>query len=680
MNNKKRWKIEYNVPDIPEELLEAGYNPLLSSVLALKGITTPREAHNFLSDSEEDILDPFGLKDMQEAVERICLAVSRKEKVAVYGDYDVDGITATCIVTDYLRTHGLEVTPYIPDRAEEGYGLNCEALDFFRSQGISLVITVDCGITAVKEAEYGKLIGMTVIITDHHECKSCEIPDTCAVINPKRTDDTYENKALAGVGVAFKLVSALAMILDGEDSFEQIFSSYCDLVAIGTVADVMPLTGENRIFVKFGIRKLRENPRPGIRAMLRETQTDASSLNAGSIGYFIAPRLNAAGRLGKAITAGYLLMSENEAEATVLAADLCALNRTRQNIENEIWNEASEILRKCHVDSPIVLASDSWHQGVIGIAASRLAEQYSLPTIMICLNGEVGKGSCRSYGGFNLFDALSACSDHLMSFGGHALAAGLNIKKDKIEDFRAALSEYYKNNRPDEVPEVVCDLLIHDPSVLTEENVRSLDLLEPYGNCNPRPVMCMTGVVIDRLIPIGKDKHSKLKIDAGDQSFDAIFFSHPAKDLGVSEKDIVDVAFTPQINEYMGRVTVQLLVQAIRPHDPSDLCMEILRSEAASCLRAAIPYCPERADFVKIWRRLDSSRAPIGRCTEEVLLSCPEGIEPETYCICLKTLLQAGLLSGGAGVFGSTAAKWTKKVSLEETELLSSLLRLRSQK
>ena len=451
-----------------------------------------------------------------------------------------------------------------------------------------------------------------------------------------------------------------------------VLDSYADLVAIGTIADVMPLVDENRYLVKYGLKKLETAPRPGIAAMLRESSIDPKKLNASSVGYSLAPRLNAAGRLGNAAMAARLLMSRDQTTAAELAAELCELNRRRQNIETEIWQEANQLLAGKAPDSPIVLASENWHQGVIGIAASRLAEQYSLPAIMICLNGDLGKGSCRSYGGFNLFDALSACSEHLLGFGGHALAAGLNIRKENLASFREALAEYYRKNRPEAAPEVQCDLLITDPELLSVENVKSLDLLEPYGNANPKPLMCISAVRLEGASQVGGGRHLRFRVRFGTKHIDGIFFSHRLEELGLHEGELVDLAFRPQINEYRGNVSVQLVASAMRRHDPKALCEAIL-SQKEGVLWAASRYCPERPDFVRLWRSMDKGYT-VARDTVHVIGQCLAGMEPERFCLCLMALLETGLLKSPDGsIFSAAPADIPGKADLEGTKLMRTL-------
>lgn len=667
----KDWKIPYARPCVPSAFQDCGFAPLLSAVLALRGVSSAQEARRLIYGGEDCIHDPMLISGMDRAKARLLRAVELGETVAVYGDYDVDGITSTCLVTDYLRSKGLTCLPYIPDRGREGYGLNCAALDTLKEQGATLLITVDCGITAVEEAEYAAKLGLDMIITDHHECPADAVPEAVALIDCKREGDAYPNKDLAGVGVALKLVCAC----EGEAG--EMLDRYADLVAVGTVADVMPLVGENRYLVKLGLRQIEERPRPGIAAMLREASSEGRRLTAASVGFGLAPRLNAAGRLGQAATAARLLMSRDEQTASALASELCELNRQRQSIETEIWRQANSSLEGTEPDAPIVLASDSWHQGVIGIAASRLAEQYSLPAIMICLNGDVGKGSCRSYGGFNLYEALSACSEHLIGFGGHALAAGLNIRRDELELFREALADYYRNNRPSPVPEVQCDLLINDAELLSIENVRSLDLLEPYGNRNPKPVLCLSGALLESATPVGGGRHLRLRVKLGQSRFEGIFFSHSLEELGIKDGALIDLAFSPQINEYRGKVSVQLVAIAVRPHEAFELCDAILSGDPAT-LWAAAPYCPDRADFVRIWRSLGKDFS-VGGSTGEVMAQRVPGMQPEKFCLCLMVLLEAGLLKSGDGrIFGARCASLSSKADLGATRLIRTLKSLRS--
>ncbi len=665
--NYSKWKIANAATEIPAALLAAGYKPLLAALLKIRGISEPAAAESFLKGGAETLVDPMLMKGMPDAVERIRKAVEAGEDIAVYGDYDVDGITSTCLLTDWLRSKGLTCHSYIPDRIEEGYGLNKDAILALKEKGVSLIISVDCGITAAEEAEYAAEIGVDLIITDHHECREQTLPVAAAVIDPKQDSCTYPNKDLAGVGVALKLVCAV----EGESTMA--IERYADIAAIGTVADVVPLVGENRYIVRTGLEKIETEPRPGIAALLRESGVADKKMSSSTIGFSLAPRLNAAGRLGCVSVACRLLMTQDEKEAAELAAELCELNRCRQTLETGIWQDACVMMENCDKDAPIVLSSDKWHQGVIGIAASKLAEQYALPTIMICIDGEKGKGSCRSYGGFNIFDALSACSDHLEGFGGHALAAGLNIRRDKIEGFCRAFAEYYRENRREELPTLNCDLCITDPSMLGMESVEALNLMEPFGSGNPRPVLCINGARLEKLSSIGGGRHLRMNISYRGQYFECVYFSHTEAELGASEGDCVDIAFTPQINEFRFRSSVQLQVVAMKHHNAEQLCSAMLCGEMPYDEAAA--YCPDRQSFVRVWRRLESEGGKVAEDLEGLMRQCPEGVEPEKFCLCLLALRELRLLRSPQrdSIFGAEMIANSPKVNLEDSELIKKL-------
>lgn len=665
--NYNKWEIMSRGDNVPKALLDAGFSPLLAALLAVRGMDTVDKAHEFVSGSEEVFLDPMQMKGMPEAVERIRLAVARREKVAVYGDYDVDGITSTCLLTDWFRSKGLECLSYIPDRIAEGYGLNIAAMDVLHSRGVSLIVTVDCGITASHEAEHAKEMGVDLIITDHHECREQTLPAACAVIDPKQEGCTYKNKELAGVGVALKLVCAV----EGSSAAVE---RYADIAAIGTVADVVPLRDENRFIVKRGLEKIAAAPRAGIAALMKEAGVSDRRISASTIGFSLAPRLNAAGRLGDVAVAQKLLMTNSSTEAEKLASQLCELNRRRQALETGIWNDATAMMCGKSMDIPIVLSSDSWHQGVIGIAASKLSEQYALPTVMICLDGEKGKGSCRSYGGFNLFDALSACADYLEGFGGHALAAGLSIRRERLDGFCRAFAQYYRENRPTQQPTLHCDLEILDPDMLSMDCVSSLSLMEPFGSGNPKPIMCINGARLERISAIGCGRHLKMSVRFAGREFDCVFFSHTQEELGLREGDTIDIAFTPQINEFHFRSTVQLQLAAARRHDPRPMCEKLLGGAGDMPLRSAAMYCPDRSAFVSVWRKLQKGGGTVASDMDGIMRQCPGGVEPERFCLCLLALCELGLVRKvGASMFGAKLVTGTKKVNLEDSKLIRNL-------
>uniref|UniRef100_UPI0025C4419A single-stranded-DNA-specific exonuclease RecJ n=1 Tax=Flavonifractor sp. TaxID=2049025 RepID=UPI0025C4419A len=547
----QEWRTAACDPAARRSMERAGVPPLAALTLCARGLDTVEKARSFLDAGRGQLLEPRLMKDMDTAAARVRRALERWEQIAVYGDYDVDGITATCLLTDFLRSEGGEVVPYIPDRMEEGYGLNREAVAALHAQGVGLIITVDCGITAVEEAAYAAALGVDVVITDHHECKEA-LPAALAVVDPRRPDCPYPFKCLAGVGVALKLVLALG----GPERREELLRKYADLAAIGTVADVMSLTGENRTIVRLGLAELRRTRRPGLKALLREAGLEEKPLTSTSVGYTLAPRINASGRMGCAALAGELLLTGDPVRGEELARQLCTLNRERQAIEAEIYAqclERADALPQSRRHA-LVLAGEHWHQGVVGIVASRLAERYVCPAFMICLQDGKGKGSCRSFAGFNLFAALEHCAPLLEGFGGHALAAGFTIKEENIPAFAAAMNDYVSaaTGGREMVSVLDVDGELDDPGLLTLEGVEGLDLLEPYGAGNPKPVFSLSGCLISAMSGVGGGRHLKLKLSAGGRSLDAIFFSATAAEAGVEVGDRVDVAFTPQINEYRG--------------------------------------------------------------------------------------------------------------------------------
>jgi len=571
---------------------------------------SPEEARRFLY--EEHLLhDPMAMKDMDKAVQRLKAALKNGETVAVYGDYDVDGITATCLLTDFLRGEGGQVIPYIPNRLEEGYGLNREAVERLAGQGVTLVVTVDCGITAVEEAGYAKSLGLDVIVTDHHECKD-RLPAAAAVVDPHRSDCGYPFPHLAGVGVALKVCMALA----GPDRTEELLGRFADLAALGTVADVMQLTDENRTIVRRGLALLPHTSRPGLLALLRESGAEGKALSSILVGYTLAPRINAAGRMGCSEVALELLLTRDPARSEVLARELCDLNRQRQELEAQIFSQCDllvDALPPGERDA-LVLSGDSWHQGVVGIVASRLTEKYAVPAFMVCLQDGRGKGSCRSYGALNLFALLEGCADLLESYGGHELAAGFTILEENIPAFRSRVNDLTRQARAEGAPGslLTVDCVLEDASLLTEPEVEALALLEPFGPGNPKPVFRMDRCGVVGLTQVGNGKHMKLKLSAGNSRLDGIFFSATAEEYGLGVGDRVDVCFYPQINEFRGWRNVQLQLCDLRPartraQAEGELFRRLMEGEALTAAEAAA-LLPTRQEFANLWRYLCSRR------------------------------------------------------------------------
>ena len=639
------WKVSQLEAGAVNALVGSGYAPLAAMVLASRGIGDDRQARAYL-DCNAPLLDPFLMTDMDKAAGRVGLAMSRGEKIAVFGDYDVDGITATGLLTDFLRRHGADVVSYIPGRLEEGYGLNPIAIHQLHAEGVKLIVTVDCGITAVNEAELCKQLGIDLVITDHHECKQT-LPAAVAVVDPHRCDGGYPHKNLSGVGVAFKLASALC------GSQETVLEEYADMVCLGTVADVMPLQGENRVFVARGLESLAHTKRPGIAALMAECGCAPETVSASSIGFMLAPRINAAGRMGQIDLAVELFLTDDPDKAAEAARGLCELNRQRQAVESEIYRQAVSMLPMGKPPEAIVLADESWHQGVVGIVASRIAEEYACPTFLICLDGEHGKASSRSHGGFNLFASLSALSPLLESYGGHELAAGFTISRANIPEFRrqicALAAQYYTDDVPRTVLDVDCAV---SPELLTLHNVDSLQMLEPCGNGCPKPVLMMKNLTIDRISMVGGGRHMRLRLCSGHTYLNAIYFSANPQTVSIQPGDLVDVAFTPQVNEFRGTRTVQMNVIDIRP------------SCSAECLPDAAPYrdmqrgnltsgeaaalLPDRKMLALVWRYLDAANpvqeSPMCLCRKIVRWS-GQPLNLGQMLTCLDIFRDVGLLT-----------------------------------
>ena len=682
-----KWNLSPCSPSALTSMQAAGIPPLTAAVLCARGLDTPEKALRFLSTDVSLLHDPWMMKDMDKATARIRQALERGEKMAVFGDYDVDGITSTALLTSYLRRQGGQVIPYIPDRLEEGYGLNPGAIVKLRTQGVSLVVTVDCGITAVSEVMLARSLGMDVVITDHHECKEV-LPDAAAVVNPHRPDCPYPFKALAGVGVALKLVLALA----GPENQRRLLAQYADLAAIGTVADVMEIVDENRVIVQMGLDALSNSQRPGLRMLLREAGLEGKPLTATSIGFSLAPRINASGRMGCAGLACELLLTESPVRGEELARDLCALNRERQAIEMEIYTECVSRLSRFQAKDlySIVLADERWHQGVVGIVASRLSEQYSCPTFMICLDQGKGKGSCRSYGGVNLFLALEACSDLLESFGGHELAAGFTILEENIPAFRRRVDQYIRQavGNCSITSSLQVEMDLPSAALLTLENVDALSMLEPTGTGNPKPVFQLCGVNVLSVSTVGSGRHTKFRVQKDGCTLDAIFFSANPQDAGLAPGNRVDLAFSPSINEFRGNRSVQLQILDVRPSLTQSQAEQRLyqryRSGERLTPQEAALLLPRREDFVAVWRYLSRHSDPgmvedtAPRLARKIARTF--GIR-ETYTrtmVCLDVMNERGLISLSAETdhLQIRVRPTQGKVDLEASYIMQQLRRL----
>lgn len=680
----KKWTVGPDRSLTAAEMERSGISPLSALVHAANGCTTAEEARNAVRTGEELLNDPMLLLGMEEAVARLRLAIRRGEHICVYGDYDVDGITATCLLTSCLKEEGAVVTSYIPDRIREGYSLNNQTLADLKAMGVNLIVTVDCGITNLEETRRARELGMDVIITDHHECKS-ELPEAAAVVNPHQPGCQYPFKQLAGVGVALKV----AMALTGRG--REIFWRYVDLAAIGTIADVMELTGENRAIVSIGLRVLRHTERVGLSMLLREAGMDTKPLTATSVSFSLAPRINAAGRMGCPALAVKLLLTDDDQQAERYARELCELNRERQLVEQEIFNQCAAALeqRPALREHAIILAGENWHQGVIGIVASRLVEQYHLPTFMVCLENGKGKGSCRSAGGFNLFAALERCADLLETFGGHEQAAGFTILPERLPEFRARILAMAAAFPPDQTTnsELLIDVRLPGSHLLTLPNVEALQQMEPFGAGNPRPTFLLERMEVVSFTGVGGRRHTRIQLARDGNRFDAIFFSATAREAGLRPGAFVDVAFYPQINDFRGNRTVQLLVTDLRRSMTlMQLEQQLYQRYLAGGLlepQELAQLLPSREDFVLLWRYLSrQGPAPLEEpptILVEHLSTAAGSRQPYgRTMVCLEVFHERGLidLRRSERQVRISIRPAGDKVNLEESEVLLRLRRL----
>ncbi|HJA48293.1 MAG TPA: single-stranded-DNA-specific exonuclease RecJ [Candidatus Agathobaculum intestinipullorum] len=653
----KRWVIA--APDearVRALAAAGGYAPLTAAVLSARGIDTPDAAAAYLSCDTAGLHDPLLLADMGKAVAVVEGALRRGERIVVYGDYDVDGVTATCTLVDYLRSRGAKCDYYIPNRLREGYGLSRAAMQELYDKGARLLITVDSGITADEEIATARALGMQVVITDHHECHDT-LPAADAVVDCKRPDCTYPFDSLAGVGVAFKLVCAL------EGDTQVILDRYADLVALGTVADVMPITGENRIIVAAGLKKLAATGNIGLEMLLREAGMKNRRLTSSTISFVLAPRINAAGRMGRAELAAELFLTHDPVRAQALAAQLCEQNKLRQNEENQILQQALTRLRTEYnpiEDKIIVLAGEGWHHGVIGIVCSRLCDRYGCPVVLIALDKDgTGKGSGRSVGGFNLFDALTSCEDLLERYGGHALAAGLTVDVGNIDALRDRLRAYAETHvtMAELVPQLHIDCMVR-PDWLTIEQIEGLATLEPYGMRNPEPIFCMKDMVVEDITPISSDRHVRMTLIKDGVRFSAIWFGTGAGGLGFVEGNYVDAAFHLEINEFRGRRSVQLTLCDAQLSDCEHLADQKLlnvyntyMADGPLTAREARLLLPDRGDLVAVWRhitcRAEDGRlsVPDGALSRRVAWESRRDINIGKLFVCLDVFSESGLIS-----------------------------------
>ena len=571
MGNSKLTEVDIEFPDgtkigmkkevkVVEKLQEKyKLNRLLSTLLTNRGITEEAEITKFLNPKRSDFYDPFGMPDMEKAAERILKAIKDKEQIIIYGDYDVDGITSVTVLKSFLEERGIQVNVYIPNRLNEGYGLNKTAMEEIAKQGNKLMITVDCGITAVDEVEYAKTFGIETIITDHHEPAE-ELPKAIAVVDAKRKDNKYECRNLAGVGVVFKLIQALSIKL-GLDPKE--YLKYLDIVCVGTISDIVPLTDENRVIVKLGLKLVEQTKNLGLKEILQSC--GYSKINSTTISFGVAPRINACGRMGHQEEALNLLLSKEENEVKELTQKINEYNKTRQEIEKNIYNEAVEQIEKEGLDTQntIVVSGKGWHHGVIGIVSSKITELYFKPSILLCEEDGECKGSGRSIPGFDLHEALMECNDTIDKFGGHAMAVGINIKKEKVEEFKEEFEKIAKEKEVDKIIPILnldAEIKLDD---VNKEMVDSLKELEPFGEANKMPIFAFRNLKIDSIRSLSEGKHLRLSVKDNKNIINAIGFNMGVLADTYRIGDRVDIAGNLEINSFNGVDSIQINIKDI---------------------------------------------------------------------------------------------------------------------
>ncbi len=648
--NRKKWVVSPCDRDAAATIAEnCGVEPFAAFLLCARGMTDEFEIESFLYDT--DLIDPYTLPDMEKAVQRVNLALENGERITVFGDYDCDGVTSTALLYSYLSSRGANVDYYIPDRSGEGYGMNPGAIDLLKSRGTNVIITVDNGISAIEEIAYAKTLGIDVVVTDHHRVGEV-LPDAVAVVDPHREDSLCEFSDWAGVGVAFKFISAL----DDSEGYE-LLEQYGDIVALGTVADIVSLKGENRIIVRSGIAFMNAaledgTLRSGLKALL-EASGASGSLDSSSVAYRIAPRINAAGRMGSAERALKLLLSADKNEAKEIAEEISEANVKRQSTETEITACAIEYIENAPEIKHrrvIVVEGEDWHQGVIGIVASRLVEKYGKPCIVISKNGDVAKGSGRSIDGFSLYDALSYCSDILVQYGGHVLAAGLTVDSDKIDLFREKINEYAgKSEAAIPVLNIDCKL---NPSSITVDMLSSLQLLEPFGAENPQPLFGLYNMEITAIQPVGAGKHLRITVKRKNSMVTVIMFSVTLEEFPYKVGDTVDLAVKLSENEFQGKTQVSIQAKAIKLSDiDDDKVISSLHNYEDFCACSELPkekkeaVCINRDFCGNVYKYVKSCN---GWNFGAEILCYRLGLPPEKTAACqisLDALTELGILS-----------------------------------
>lgn len=556
----KKWRVaEYDKALAKELALECDVDPIIALIASARGYTDPMDLEQFLS-NDPQFCDPSQMADIKIAADVVNAFIEDGEKIAIFGDYDCDGVTATSLLLTYLRKRGAECVYYIPDRFEEGYGMNCDAVRYLHGEGVKLIITVDNGIVSFEEIDLANSLGMTVVVTDHH-LPDAALPNAAAVVNPHRSDCQFAFKEICGAQVAF----ALMCVMENKEPEEMIYE-YADLLSLAVISDVMPLTCENRSVVKIGVEKIKNDPRVGIAAILSVAGIDRATVDATKVTYGITPRINAAGRIGSAKDAVELLCSDNMMTALNLANEIDERNSQRQNLEKKILEEAVTIIESENLknDRIIVICGNNWHHGVLGIAASRLTEKYGAPCILLSADGDIACGSGRSIGEFSLYDAIDSCRDLMIKFGGHTKAAGVTLKACDVPELRRRINEYARNSEF-AIGEIVIDCKLR-PAAMNLDLAFTLKQLAPFGEGNRVPLFGIFGVKLEKITPIGNNKHLRLLFSKENSFFQCLLFGTTPEAFPYEIGDVLDVAVNVDSNCYKGEYSVSIMLKAIRMH------------------------------------------------------------------------------------------------------------------
>ena len=672
---RKKWIVSKGDKDLASEASqELGIDPIAAIIVTSRTVKDLGDLEEFFDEDAPLTLDPTTIKDMDKAAARVIRAMDSFEKICVYGDYDADGVTSTALLFAFLESRGANVISYIPDRVSEGYGLNNNAIKSLSEQGVKLIVTVDNGISAIEEIKYAYSLGMEVVVTDHHMVGD-ELPQCEAVVDPHRSDCPSNFKEMSGVGVAFKLCCAI----DG-DGENELLDEYGEYIALGTIGDVVSLTGENRVMVRRGIKQINESPCIGIEALLKAAGVSEKIFTSSVAAYTLCPRINAAGRMGNAQKALDLLLCDDEIRADELAHEIQCMNTSRQKVENEIYEQAlQKIAENPEIANGkiIVVDGEGWHQGVIGIVAAKIMEHFGRPAIVISIGEDEAKGSCRSIEGISIYEAIDAVSDCLTHFGGHTLAAGIGLKKERISEFRKRINDYVADKEMPFATQRI-DLKIN-PSSVKLDLLSSLACLEPYGAGNPQPYFGLFGVKIEEITSMSDGKHTRLLVSKNDARIGAIFFSYGEKSFPFERGDIVDLAVNLERNFYNGEAKVSVVIRGIRPSvTDEEKVLKAISTYNKFCRNEKITpeevslLLPDRDAQVQVFKCIKARPLKDNYSEQLCVRLHDDGSKLGKYMISVDVMLEMGILVADGNRCISVPEK-TTKVNLEDSAIMKKL-------